>query len=131
VVIGWSVSQQLRLQSTDIDSLTTLVGRLQEQLRVNAMSFAVSPEKRDEVAAGLITEALENFSKKAGLIAETLGAKDYRIVSISVGESRPPHPYRQSYQTEAMSVKAGSAPQVEAGESKIVVRADGSIQLNF
>ncbi len=130
VITGWKVSQQLRLQSTDFDSLTAVVGRLQEQLQVASMRFEISPDRRKQEVNTLIVEALQAFREKAGLITQTLKAQDYRLVTVSVNEGKTIMPFRGMVQAEAMSVGA-SAPTVEAGDSKVRVGVDGTIQLIF
>ncbi len=130
-IVGWNASQQLLLQSSDFDVLTTMLGTLQQQLQIVSMRFEVSSEKRQEELDTLIVEALEAFRKKAELIALTMKAQDYRLVSLSVDENGSrPIAYRGLAQAEAMAVQA-PAPSVEAGDSKIEVRVSGSIQLIF
>jgi predicted secreted protein len=130
-VVGWTVNQQIRFESKDFESLSTLVGTLQEKLRVQSMQFEVSPDRQENTVTELITASLEAFGEKARLVTKTLGAGDYRIVNISVREESPAAPYRRGFQAEAMSVQQSSAPHVEAGDSRINVRVDGTVQLIF
>jgi predicted secreted protein len=129
-ITGWSASQQLQLQSDDIEALTKMAGTLQQQLQIVSMRFQVSPERREEELGTLITEALEAFRSKAELVTRTLKAQDYRLVNLSIDENGSPMPYRAVVQTEAMAARA-AAPSVEAGESKVQVSVTGSIQLIF
>lgn len=129
-ITGWSASQQLRLQSHDIEALTKMAGTLQQQLQLVSMSFEVSPERRAEELETLIVEALEAFHAKAELVARTLKAKDFRLVNVAIDENGRPMPYRGVVQAEAMSVRS-AAPTIEAGDSKIQVSVGGSIQLIF
>ena len=130
-LIGWSVNQQIRFESRDFRTLSTLVGRLQEKLRVNSMQFEVSPDQQEANVNELITAALAAFREKALLVSTTLGAQDYRIVKISIRENKFSTPYPRGYQAEAMSLQKSSTPHVEAGDSRLNVRAEGSIQLTF
>ena len=129
-ISGWSASQQLQLQSQDIEALTTITGTLQQRLQIVSMRFKVSPDRRAEELETLIVEALEAFRAKAELITATLKAEDYRIVALSIDENGGPRPYPAVVQAEAMAVR-GAAPSVEAGDSKILVSVTGSIQLIF
>lgn len=129
-ITGWSASQQLQLQSHDIEALTKMAGTLQQRLQIVSMRFQVSPERRAEELETLIVEALEAFRTKAELITRTMKAEDYRLVNISIDENGRPMPYRGMVQAEAMTARA-AAPSVEAGESKIEVSVFGSIQLIF
>jgi predicted secreted protein len=130
-VVGWTVNQQIRFESKEFESLSTLVGTLQEKLRVQSMQFEVSPDRKEKTVTELITASLEAFGEKARLVTKTLGAGDYRVVNISVREDSPAAPYRRGFQAEAMSVQQSSAPHVEAGDSRINVRVDGTVQLIF
>ena len=130
VVTGWTVSQQLRLQSEDFEALTAMVGTLQQELQVISLQFQVSEQKRRAEIDSLIVEALEAFSAKAELITRTMKASDYRLVAVSIDENGSPVVYRGMVQAEAMAARA-PAPQVEAGDSRILVRISGSIQLIF
>lgn len=129
-IAGWSVNQQLRLQSEDFDSLTNMVGSLQQQLQVASMHFEVSPERRKQEVDQLIVSALDTFRNKANLIAQTLKAQDFRIVSLSIRDNAGHAPYRGGVQMEAMAVQA-PAPVVEAGDSTVQVTVQGKTQLIF
>jgi predicted secreted protein len=131
-VIGWSASQQLRLESPRFEVLSTIVGILQERLRVTSMHFGISPAKKQEITNGLITEALQAFTDKAELVSTSLGARDYRLVSLGIREDRPPTPRQGVYLAEAqVSAMQSRGPAVEAGESKLRVWVEGRIQLVF
>ncbi len=129
-VTGWTASQQLQLQSHDIEALTKMAGSLQQQLQIVSMGFQVSPERRAEELETLIVEALEAFNTKAKLVTRTMKANDYRLVNVSIDENGSPMPYRGVVQAEALGARA-AAPSVEAGESKLRVSVAGSIQLVF
>ncbi|BDD89333.1 SIMPL domain-containing protein [Desulfofustis limnaeus] len=130
-IIGWQVSQQIRLESQNIEGLTTLVGRLQEVLTVASMHFTASPERRKETQTLLIGEALTAFTAKARLVATTLGAQDFRLVNLTINEGGG-MPIRHAYAMEMDALRAAApAPEVAAGESSITVSVNGTIQLIF
>jgi predicted secreted protein len=131
-VIGWSANQQIRLESQDFATLSRLIGTLQEKLRVTSMHFNVSTSRKKEVTKDLIGEALQNFEEKARLVVSSLGARDYRIVSISIRDERGRQPDQRPHMAEAqVSAMRSNAPAVEAGESRVTVWIDGKIQLIF
>ncbi len=129
-IVRWRASQELRLESGDIDRLTRLIGTLQERLQVQSMQFLVSAAKRRDVEAALTEEALAAFQQRADVIRKSLGARGYRLMDISVhtGGVRPPVPVR----AEAMSVSraAVSSPAVEQGTSSVSVQVSGRIRLS-
>lgn len=130
-ITGWHASQQLRLESSDFEKLSKLVGILQEQLSVDSMRFEVSSEKRKKAVEELTVSALKEFTAKAQLITKTIGASDFRLVNLNLGENFPTRPYQRGFQAEAMSLAKDAAPAVQAGESRILVQVNGSIQLVF
>ncbi len=129
-VAGWTASQQVRLESEDFETLTAMIGTLQQRLQVASMQFSVSEEKRKREIDTLIVAALESFNQKAELVSRTMKATDHRLVSLTIDENGAPIAYRGVVQAEAMSAGA-AAPQVEAGDSKVTVRVAGSIQLIY
>lgn len=130
VISGWTVKQQLRLQSSDFDTLTSLIGTLQQRLQVASMHFEVSAEQRKKEVDRLIVTALDAFRSKADLITKTLKAQDFRIVTLTIIDDKSHIPYRRGVQMEAMAVQA-AAPVVEAGDSKVQVTVQGKIQIVF
>ncbi len=129
-LIGWSVNQQIRFESKEFGTLSTLVGTLQEKLRVDSMQFVVSPERQRATMTELIVVVLGAFREKATLVTATLGGRDYRLVNLSIRQDSPIAPYQRAYQAEVMSAQA-APPHVEAGDSRVNIRVEGSIQLIF
>lgn len=130
-IIGWNARQQLRLESRNIEKLSELIGTLQNKLTVISMQFEVSTEKQDSTVNILIGSALEEFKSKARLVAAAIGAADYRIVSISIRDTPPPAAQFRAAAMEVMSSAEAHAPRVEAGDSKVSVMVEGTVQLVF
>ena len=130
-IIGWNARQQLRLESQKIEKLSDLVGVLQEKLTVTSMQFEVSTEKQNNAVKSLIESALDEFKSKARLVAAAIGAADYRIVSISIRDTPPPVAQFRGAAMEVMSSAEARAPRVEAGDSKVSVMVEGTVQLVF
>jgi len=127
---GWRGQQTLTLESRDSETLSQLVGQLQERLKINAMNFTVSDEKRVDVENRLIDSALEAFKTRAKIVSTNLKASGYKIVAINVGTSAQPPPvlYRARMATMAMET-AESPVAVEGGESEVRVTVNGTIEL--
>jgi len=127
---GWRGQQTLLLESKAVTELSELAGELQERLRITSMQFTVSTDKRTAVENSLIDTALNAFKARARLVADNLGARDYRIVSININTSssrQPPVVYRTNMAVAAM--EADSAVAVEGGESEVHVSVNGSVEL--
>jgi predicted secreted protein len=127
---GWRGQQTLLLESKAITELGELAGDLQEKLRITAMQFTVSTDKRTAVENRLIDTALNAFKARARIVADNLGARDYRIVSIDINTAssqQPPIVLRSHMAMAAM--EAESAVAVEGGESEVRVSVNGSVEL--
>jgi predicted secreted protein len=127
---GWRGQQTLQLESRDSETLSQLVGQLQERLKINAMNFTVSDEQRVAVENRLIDSALEAFKTRAKIVSTNLKAISYKIVAINVGTTAQPPPilYRARVATMAMET-AESPVAVEGGESEVRVTVNGTIEL--
>ena len=125
-LIGWSVRQSLRLSSSNILSLTELVGRLQKVLSVQNMSYEISAPMRKQAEDRLIEQAIKDFSERAELVSKALGKPDYRVVQLNISTSGSrPAPHMRSM---AVSSDAMSAPAVEAGTAKVRVNINATIE---
>jgi predicted secreted protein len=131
-IVGWRVSQSLRLESQDAARLGKLIGELQKDLAVQSVGYAVSPATRRSAEDGLIGEAVEGFEKRAALVAARLGRNGYRLVSVDVdtsGEGMVPRPMRM--QARGMALAADAVPPaLEAGTQSLSVTVQGTVELN-
>jgi len=124
----WRASQDLILQSADVERTSALVGELQSRLQLASLGFSVSPERQRAAEDELIAEALKGFRARAEIVRESLTARGYEIVRISIdGAGRPP--VMPMARAEMMSAQS-AAPALEAGTQEVVVRVDGTIRLN-
>jgi len=124
----WRATQELRVESGDVDRITELVRVLQSRIQLQAVTFSVSPGLRETVEDELIAEALGAFKGRAELVRENLGASSYRIVHVAIGTGGTvpaPMPMR------AMSAmaEAAAAPALEPGTSTVTVSVDGTLEL--
>jgi predicted secreted protein len=127
----WRASQDLILESADVDAVTKLVGTLQSDLQLRSIAFSVSPERRRSVEDELVAEVLAAFRARAEIVRKSLAAKAYEIVQISVN-TQGGAPMR-SQPMMAMEMDARSAvraPAVEGGSSRIAVHASGTIEFD-
>ena len=130
-IIGWYANQQLLLESENIDVLSSLVGTLQEKLSVTSMRFTITHARKKAATNKLTVEGLQAFRAKALLVVKTVGASDYRLVDLSIGEDGQPRPYQRAMLAETSSYAKSNMPAVQAGESKLKVHVNGTIQLIF
>ena len=129
-ISGWRVRQSIRLESTDVTALSTVVGELQERLSVASLHYAVSPDRRADVENVLISEALDRFRRRGKLISAELERPDYRIVNIDVVTSgATPAPMRMRAVAAMAESSSAAPPTLEPGVQSITVQVSGSIEL--
>ena len=130
-ISGWKARQSIRLESTEAESLSALIGDLQSRLSVASLRYTVSPARRDEVERRLIAEALSRFESRGEQIQVELGRTGYRIVNMDVitsGHSPAPIRMRAAAMMEDAAV---SAPSIEAGVQTVSVQVSGTIELKI
>ena len=129
-ISGWKVRQSIRLESTEVASLSALLGELQSRLSVASLRYTVSPTRRDKVERRLIAEALNRFKSRGEQITVELGRSGYRIVNLDVITSgRSPAPVRMRAVAMMADSNALAAPSIEAGVQTVSVQASGTIEL--
>ena len=126
----WRGGQDLVIEGRDVKALSALLGRLQEKLQLQSLSFSVSPERRRAVEGEIIDAALAAFRARAERVRAKLGAKSYELVNVQIGtgSSRPPP---MPMRAMAVMAEAATAPALEAGTSKLTVHIQGTIELAF
>ncbi|MBW2288789.1 MAG: SIMPL domain-containing protein [Deltaproteobacteria bacterium] len=127
----WRASQDLILESGDVEAVTKLVGTLQSELQLRSIGFSVSPERRRGIEDELVAEVLAAFRARAEIVRRSLGARSYEIVQISINTQggAPPRPVRMMAM-EMASASQVRAPALEGGSSRIVVHASGTIEFD-
>ena len=128
-VSGWRVRQSIRLESTDVTALSTLVGELQKRLAVASLRYLVSPDSRREVENALIAEALGRFKRRGKLISAELERPDYRIVNIDVITSGAAPMRRRGAVAAMAEISSVAAQTLEPGVQSVTVQVTGSIEL--
>ncbi len=124
---GWRVRQSLRLESIEPEQLAKLIGPLQERLRLQSVSYAISPARQREAEDALMVEALAAFRARAGLVRDELGAAAYRLVELRV-DGGGPRPMPRA--AVAMEMRAAAAPPaLEPGTRDVRVTVNGTIEL--
>lgn len=124
---AWRMRSSLQLESRDVGALSILLGELQDTLAVSSVTLAPAPETRRSAEDDALVKALHSFEARAKLAAGTLG-KRYRIrgLNIESDSARPPGP--QLYRAAMASAESAPAPMV-AGESEVLVRVSGRVEL--
>lgn len=125
----WGASQDLILESADVDALSALLGKLQSRLLLRSIAFTVSPAKRRETEDALIAETLEAFRQRAKRVQTALGARDWELVSLGIQTPGGPPPEPRFARMEMAMDAAPAPPSFEGGRSTLAVHVDATIEL--
>src|SRR5262249_40352063 len=127
-IARWAASQDLYLESGDVDAVSVLVGKLQGKLLLRSIAFSVSPETRRKTEDALIGDALTAFAERAKRVSAGLGARDYGIVSVAIQTPGGGGPVPMFARAEMMADKV-AAPNFESGQSTLTARVDATIEI--
>lgn len=132
-VTGWQVRQSIQLKSKDSKILSTLLGKLQEKLRIQGISYNVSPELQNSTEDELITTALANFKKRADQVKTNMGRAEYRVVRLDLQSVGGDYPQAPMYRMAAMeaAAPAPAAPSLEGGKQDLQVNVQAEIELSI
>lgn len=126
-ITGWRVRQSIRLESQDMPLVSEILGQLQQTLALQGMNFTVSPELKNATDDKLIEQALQIFERRAHMVTQQLGRKNYKIVDIDISTATDHYP-RRHYEVATMATKV-AAPAIEAGEQTLRVTVSGKIEM--
>jgi predicted secreted protein len=128
-IARWAASQDLYLESGDVEAVSELIGKLQSKVLLRSISFSVSPETRRKTEETLIGDALNAFTERAKKVSGGLGGRDYEIVSVSIQTPGGGGPVPMYARAEMMAMDKVSAPSFESGQSTLQVRVDATIEI--
>ena len=126
----WRGRAEVEIESKDFKAASQLISELQQSFQTQSINFTVSDEQRKKVENELIIEASKNFQQRAQLLSQAWGKAAYNLVNVNINTSSSyPQPImmRQSVAKFA-SAEMAPAQDVAAGQSKITVNANGTIQ---
>lgn len=131
-VVAWRERAELRLESTDFAALAQLSSALLDELQMAGMHFSLSSDSRKQHEDQLLKDAVAAFKTRAQLVSEAMGARSYRLVRLDLNASGAPRPpLMRAMAMKDMGMESAPAPQIEAGNSQLVVNADGVIEVQM
>ena len=129
-IIAWRVNQSIQLESKDMSLMSEVLGELQQQLKLNGISFDISRDKREQQNQILIDQALTAYNKRATQIANKLQHDRYKIVNMKVSTSASVSRYKFRAAGAMMAETASVvAPETAKGDQTLSVRVSGTIEL--
>jgi predicted secreted protein len=128
ILSAWRVRQSLRVESQDVEKLSSLLAVLQKQLALESVRYEISDSARRTAENQLIKEALGAFRERADLVTRELGFKSYRLVQLQLNPGNMPLPPRAMMMRQA-SMEAVAAPALDPGTQQVKVMVEGIIEM--
>ncbi|PKH32795.1 SIMPL domain-containing protein [Acinetobacter radioresistens] len=125
----WRGRAEIQLEGTDFHMTSQLISELQQQFQTESINFTVSDAQRKKVENELIVEASKNFQQRAQLLSQAWNKGSYNLVSLNLNTNNYfPQPLMRSSMAKFATAEAAPVQDVAAGESKVTVNANGTIQ---
>lgn len=126
----WRGRAEIQIESKDFKAASQLINELQNSFQTRSINFTVSDEQRKKVENELMVEASKNFQQRAQILTQAWNKSSYNLVNININTSNSyPQPIYAARAPMAKFEAADAGGQnMAAGESKITVNANGSIQ---
>jgi predicted secreted protein len=125
-IVRHRASYRLVLETRDFAAGLRLAGELQPFV-VSGMSFSLSRERQRKTEQALIEQAIGDLRERLRVAARAIGAGEWRITQLQVGDIAAPAPRHLRAEAMAMSADRAAAPvEAEAGETQVSVRVSGS-----
>ncbi|WP_089604826.1 SIMPL domain-containing protein [Acinetobacter piscicola] len=127
----WRGRAEVQIESKDFKAASQLISELQQNFQTQSINFSVSDEQRKKVENELMVEASKSFQQRAQIITQAWNKSSYNLVNLNLNTSNYyPQPVMMRASMAKFSDAEAAPPQdVSAGESKVTVNANGSIQL--
>lgn len=125
---GWRVRGELVIESTRLQPLAQLGGRLAERMLLTGVQFRLSNERRRTEERRLLAEAAQAFRSRAAEAAVAFGFSGYEIKEIALRAGGVPAP-RPMPMARAPAEAAAAPLPIEGGDSDVVVTVSGTVEL--
>ncbi len=126
----WRGRAEIQINSQDFKAASQLISELQQNFQTESISFSVSDQQRKTIENELMIEASKNFQQRAQAVSKAWNKNQYTLVNLNLNTNNYfPQPMVRSSMSKLASAEAMPVQDMSAGESKISVNANGSIQL--
>lgn len=132
----WHEEAQISVSSRDFEALSRFIAAVQKDAAVQSLDFKVSLTAKQKLQDQLTAEAVTEFRRKAQHITRALGAQNYRIVQLNIGNASDNNFVQNIYQARsdieeraAVMKSAAIIGDTEAGHQDIFLNVSGSIQV--
>jgi len=120
-IVGYTISQNLRVKVRDFEETGTLLGGVVERgaNNVSGLTFTIDDEEALQKEAR--DKAIKNAQKKAKELARAAGVSVGRLLAIQEGSTPRPVFFESAMKVSLDSI-GGAAPSIEAGTQEITAR---------
>lgn len=127
----WRGRAEINIESTDFKATSQLVSELQQNFQTQSINFTVSDARRKKIENELMTEASKNFQQRAFILSQAWNKSSFDLVTLNFNTNNAyPQPVMmRSAMAKFSGAEMADSQSVAAGESKITVNANGSIQI--
>lgn len=126
---AWRGHAEMRLESRNFKDAGELIMQLQSTMQLGNVQFTIAPDTRTKIENALIADAIKAFQMRADAIRAALGATSYKVVRLSINGGGMP-PYRPNIAMRAtLASSAMPAPEFAAGDSRITMQINGTIEM--
>ncbi|PJG82335.1 SIMPL domain-containing protein [Caviibacterium pharyngocola] len=128
---GWVARGQLVLQSTDNDILSKMINELSGILAIEYVNSSVSAATLSNLEDEMMQTALKQVERKAQLIQQSLQAKSYKILDLTINSPREDGHFapRAYAMAKSKSFDEDGDMQLGNGKSNVKTRIDARIEL--
>lgn len=126
---GWRVRGEVVLESTRLQAVAQLGGRLAERMQLAGVSFRLSAERRRAEEQRLVAEAVQAFRTRAAEAARAFGFAGYELKEVALRSGGAPGPRPMAMARGQAEVAASAPLPTDAGDSDVVVGVSGSVEL--
>jgi predicted secreted protein len=127
---GWRVRGEVVLESTRMQALAQLGGRLGERMQLAGVQFRLSAERRQAEEKRLVAEGAKAFRARAADAAAAFGFASYELKELTVRGSGPNPGPRPMMAARGAAAEAAAPPlPSEGGDSDVLVTVSGTVEL--
>lgn len=125
----WRGQQTLSIETQNSPGLAKILTELQSLLSYNGMQFSVSRQQQERVMERLLKQGIQAYRDKAKQIARAFGKEAFNITETHIDNPMPPTIYRQPRTLALSTMKAESAPVMEAGQTDLRLTISGVVTI--
>jgi predicted secreted protein len=125
---SWRGNYNVKLKSKNFSKLTNTLTKLQNYANYNGVSFAISPELRQQLTDKMIEDAIVKHREKAQNIASSFGVKKYKFKTTNINTGGNFYPMRVEM-AKASFASYDSTPSFGSGKSNISININSTIVL--